>query len=219
MLDYKQMVIERNKDNWTKWRFGDTVEKLPEALIPQPIKYACPVCEKLYDKEIDAMDCRDMPYDDAGLKVGDIVIIPNSSAYRGPAEGFEHWSAFFIEGDKTETSHFEHHGQWFPYYVVTGIHPEDRGRHRCVVTVMTLYGGALSGGWNLANGDGHHAMFHPGRPRSEQHSDTGSTWWEMVRNGERMGKRFASAQPCATLLEEAKELGQLGISASGDLLQ
>ncbi len=215
------MNIQARIDEWNerakgygslRLRSGDDVEVLPERHIT-PIKYACPVCEKLYDTEYQAMCCRDTPYDDAGLVLEDILIIPGECSYGPPAEGQEHWCAFTIESSPGSSSHFDHKKQWFPYYVVTAIHPERHDRHRCVVTVMSLFDGELVGGWNPADGHGHEAMFHPGRSKVMQRSGAYSTWWQSKRHGQTMGHRFISAEPCAKLLEEAQKMSRIGISS------
>lgn len=213
--------IQGHIDEWNKrakgygslrLRSGNDVEVLPERHIT-PLKYACPICEKLYDTEYQAMRCRDTRYNDAGLVLGDILIIPGECAYEPPAKGQEHWCAFTIESSPGSSSHFEHNKQWFPYYVVTAIHTEQRDRHRCVVTVMSLFGDELSGGWNPANGDGHEAMFHPGRSKAMQRSGAYSTWWTSKRHGKTMGSRFISAKPGTKLLKDAQDMSGVGISS------
>ena len=194
-----------------KFKSGEKVDELPMQVLTG-IKYACPICEKLYDSELEAMQCRDQRYDTAGLQVGDILIIPGAKFYGPPAAGHKRWSAFHIGPSPGARSHFDHEGQWFPYYVVSAVHPERSYRHRCVVTVMTLHKGELYGGWNPADGNGHHSMFHPGRKRSEQHSDTGSLWWESKRHGKTFGSRILAAKPHPSLIEWAKEIAALGIS-------
>ena len=174
--------------------------------------YACPVCAELYDTRKEADACASQPFNEAGVKVGDIFIIPNSNRYEAPAEGFEHWSAFHLPGDPSESSHFDHSDQWFPYYVVTAIHRCDREPHRAICTVVTLFDGFPRGGWNPTDSDGHNSMFKPGLDDADQPTDVGSTWWESTRNGKTMGERFASAETCATLQVEAKELADMKLS-------
>lgn len=204
-----QMMLSLWNDRAGTWgnklHSGADVDELPEQVWPR-IKYACSICKKLYDSEWEAIECRDQVYETAGLKVGDILIIPGAKFYGPPAAGYEQWNAFDMH------SHFDHEGQWFPYYVVSAIHPDKNYRHRCVVTVVTLHSGELYGGWNPANGNGHHALFHPGRKRGEQHSDHGSTLWGMKRHGKTFGSRIVAATPHASLIEQAQEIAALGIS-------
>lgn len=202
--------LEASKLEYPMLRFGDKAARLPEGLTP--LQYACPVCKELYASEIEAMQCREQIYDEAGLLEGDIMVIPGSQFYQPPAKGFEYWCAFSIEGDPNADSHFDHNRQWFPYYVVTTIHPEPRNPHRCVVTVLTMFKGEFHGGWNPANGQGHNAMFHPHAGRSKQHSDIDSTWWTMERDGIPMGDRIICAEPSDKLREQAQDLAKLRIS-------
>lgn len=203
---------ERTKSfgHGTQWRTGENVDALTENGIP--INFACPICNELYDTEIEAMACRDEPYDDAGFVVGDIVIIPSVNSYQPPDEAYRHWCAFVIEESPRAKSHFNHNKQWFPYYVVTAIHPHDRDRHRCVATVMTMFHGKLCGGWNPANGDGHYSLFHPGRRKTQQPIKNDWYYWNLRRHGKTFGNRIASAQLCVKLVREARELAEVGIS-------
>lgn len=194
-----------------KFHSGDKADELPDQVLTG-IKYACPICKKLHDSELRAMKCRDQRYETAGLKVGDILIILGAKFYGPPAAGHKRWSAFHIPASPGANSHFDHEGQWFPYYVVSAIHPKSDDRHRCVVTVVTLYKGELYGGWNPATGNGHHALFHPGRSRRVQYSDHGSMWWDMKRHGKTFGSRIVAATPHPSLIEKAQEIAALGIS-------
>lgn len=215
MSNIKQIIDEHHarakKNRYGSWlRFGeDSCHTEPCKVKPQ---YACPICEELYDTRKEAQDCANQPFNEAGVEVGDIFIIPNSYRAEAPAEGFEHWSAFHIPASPKSSSHFDHNDQWYPYYVVTAIHRYDRNPHRCIVTVITLFDGCLHGGWNPADGNGNHSMFRPGKTRSEQLSDTGSTWWESKRHGQSMGSRFVSAKPCDALRDDARELAEIKIS-------
>jgi len=195
-----------------RWRTGENVDALPKDTMTMPIKYACPICNELYDTEIEAMACRDEPYDDAGFIIGDIVIIPGLNLYQPPNEDYKHWCAFEIEGSPGARSHFDHNKQWFPYYVITAIHPHDRDRHRCVVTVMTMFHGELCGGWNPANGNGHYSLYYPGRTRREQPKENNWYRWNLRRHGKTFGNRIASAKIKAKLLIDARELARIGIS-------
>ena len=215
MSNIKQLIADHRvgaRANYGSWlSFG---EESSHAESVGKVKYACPVCEKLYDTRKEAQACADQPFNEAGVEVGDIFIIPNSNRYEAPAEGFEHWCAFHIGPSPKASSHFDHNDQWYPYYVVTAIHRDDRDPHRCIVTVITLFDGCLNGGWNPADSDGHHSMFRPGKPREEQKSDIGSTWWESKRHGASMGSRFMEAEPSDELRKDAEELANIRISSN-----
>lgn len=214
MMNIQTMVDVWNDRAGTwgvKFESGEKVDELPEQVLTCLV-YACPICKKQYDSELRAMKCRDQRYETAGLQVGDILIIPGSSFYGPPATGYEQWSAFDIPASPKAHSHFDHEGKWFPYWVVSAIHPDKSYRHRCVVTVVTLFTGELYGGWNPADGDGHHALFHPGRSRRVQYSDHGSIWWTTKRHGKTYGSRILAAKPDPSLVVVAQEIADLGIS-------
>lgn len=194
-----------------KFQSGKKVDELPEQVLTG-IEYACPICKKLHDSELQAIKCRDQRYDTAGLQVGDILIIPGAVFYTPPVAGHKRWSAFHIPASPEAQNNFDNEGQWFPYYVVSAVHPDKNYQHRCVVTVVTLHNGELYGGWNPATGDGHHALFHPGRKRVDQHSDHGSTWWTTKRHGTTFGSRILAAEPSSALLADAAKIATLGIS-------
>lgn len=208
-LEKLNQVRSRNFNPLIK--YGEEVHKLPPA--NQPILYTCPTCGKGYSTIREAEECRDTPFDTAGLKIGDILIIPGVYCYKPPAEGFEHWCAFEIDCEPTAKSHFDRRKRFYPYYVVTAIHGDQRRPHRCLVTVTTLFSGKISASWNPANGDGHYSMFHVGVDcQSDDYA------WNYIRQGEKIGKRIASANPCGSLKADAKELSDLGISTKSDLL-
>lgn len=223
-MSVQQMIDAHNewavKNHHYRFKTGKQSDHFDHQPVPtvKP-KYACPVCEELYDTHAEAVACGVQPFNEAGVRVGDIFIIPNSNKYQGPAPGYEHWCAFTIEGDPTESSHFDHTKQWFPYFVVTAIHRDDRNPHRAICTVVSLFGGDINAGWNPTDSDGHHSMFKPGLDDADQPTDVGSTWWESERFGKTMGERFASAQPCATLLAEAKQLADTRLSTRSLLSQ
>lgn len=164
------------------------------------LKYACPVCNEVYYTEAEARKCRDQPYDNGGLKIGDIVVVPG--AYHNRYELDDPWLAFEIPPDPKSKSHFDWAGYRVPYFVVTAIHGEHRNKHRCVVTLATLCGGELDVGWNPANGDGHKAMF-----RIDGHRcDANSTWIETIR------ELLEGCDPPESMRTEAAALAIIGIS-------
>ncbi len=166
----------------------------------QPVKFACPVCNKVYVSHADAEDCRDQSYEDGGLKVGDIMVVPGK--WRNDYSLDDPWLAFEIPPDLESRSHFDHSGYRVPYYVVTAIHKEWRNKHRCVVTLATLCGGNLHVGFNPADGNGHYAMF-----RIDGHRcDIGSTWIDTIKD------LLATCDPPESVRKEAAGLAAIGIS-------
>ena len=176
---------------------GKDVETLASQM--DPIMYACPVCGDLFKTKGSAEKCRDQPFDDGGLKVGDIVVVPGKWT-----KWYENdpWVAFAIPANPKSNDHFDHHEHRVPYYVVTAIHSEYRHEHRCLVTLCSLAGGRLDVGWNPANGDGHHALYCLDGRRC----DVGSTWYEQIE------PYMKGLKPSAQLIEEAARLARLGIS-------
>jgi hypothetical protein len=167
----------------------------------RPIRFACPVCATTYDTQLAAEVCRDRPFDDGGLKIGDIVVVP--SKFHNMYEEDDPWVAFQIPPDPKSESHFDQTGYMVPYYVVTAIHSEWRDPHRCVVTLATLCDGELHTGWNPATGDGHCAMF---RIDGGEHCDDGSNWIDVVRDF------LTTCNPSGTLREEARALAGIRLS-------
>ncbi len=167
----------------------------------QPIQFACPVCGEIYDTQLAAEVCRDTPYDNGGLKIGDIVAVPGAFNNDYPLD--DPWLAFEIPPDPTSRSHFARDGYRVPYYVVTSIYGERQNKHRCIVTLATLCGGYLGVGWNPANGDGHYSMF---RIDGGKHCDAGSTWIESIRD------LLVTCDPSASMRKEAAGLATIGIS-------
>jgi len=168
----------------------------------EPVMYACPVCGKHYETVDEAEACRDQPYDDGGLKLGDIVVVPGKITYWMGVH--DPWIAFTIPADPKASSHFERKDQHVPYYVVTAFHGDRDDAHRCLVTLCSLAGGAITVGWNPANGDGHHSLF---RPNGDKHCDIGSTWIEAI------GPYLEGLEPPAQVIEEAARLARVGISS------
>lgn len=168
-----------------------------------PIMFACPVCGERYATREEAEECRDQPFDDSGMKVGDIVAVPG--AWHSHGDCMDHWVAFTIPADPNSPDHFDRVPQHIPYFVVTCVHAQDRDPHRCLVTLASLRGGDLTVGWNPANGHGHYAMF---RTDSDKHCDLGSTWKEMIQ------EYLPGCMPWQKLKEEAAELADLGIRST-----
>lgn len=146
MRDIQAMVTDLNHDcnNGT----------LPDQTAP--IGFSCPICREVYHTLQEAMVCRDQPYDDGGLKVGNIIVIPGVCHHKILDDP---WLAFVIPSDPESSSHFDRAGYWVPFFVVTAVHAEPRRQHQCIVTVASLCDGALTIGWNPANGEGHYEIF------------------------------------------------------------
>ena len=181
---------------------GIEAETLP---IYQPIRFACPVCSEVYDTQLAAEVCRDQPFEDGGLRLGDIVVVPGK--YCNGFEEDDPWLAFQIPPDPNSDSHFARAGYMVPYYVVTAIHPEPRDPHRCVVTLATLCGGELEAGWNPSTGEDHHAMFRIDGKRC----DVGSSWIDFI------GDLLRECDPSEDMRDEARALAGMRLS-SGSLL-
>jgi hypothetical protein len=181
-------------------KFGAETETLPSPI--DSILFACPVCGETFISMGQAEECQEQSFDTGGLRVGDIVVVPN--AYHNDYALDDPWLAFEIPPDPKAESHlFSRAGYRVPYYVVTAIHAERHNKHRCVVTLATLAGGALHVGWNPANGDGHYAMF---RIDGDQHCDLDSYWLEEI------GHLLAECDPPESMLNEARALALIGIS-------
>ena len=165
------------------------------------IWFACPVCGDIFPTKKKAEKCRDQPYDDGGLTVGTIVVVPGKwTNWYGPTDP---WVAFTIPADPSNEDHLCHYPQRVPYYVVTAIHGDGkRDPHRCVVTLSSLVNGTLNVGWNPANGEDHYAMF---RLDGGKHCDPWDEWEEEI------GCYLDCVVP-AQVIEEAARLARLGIS-------
>jgi len=164
----------------------------------QPIGFSCPVCKEVYATAAEARECRDQPYDTAGMEIGDIVVVPG--AYHNSYDPSDPWVAFVIPPDKDSNDHFERAGYTIPYFVVTAVHSEERNPHRALVTLCSLAGGSLRAGWNPADGDGHYAMFKPNS------TDNRSYW------GKRIQKFLDCCEPCAIVKVEAAQLANIKLS-------
>ena len=178
----------------------DEYGTLPDPTMP--VMYACPVCGNQYGTIREAAECRDQPYDDGGLKVGDIVVIPgtghNQIALNDP------WLAFAIPEDPESGSHFDRAGYRVPFFVVTAVHVEPKRAHRCIVTVASLYEGRLRVGWTPANGDGHYEVFKlTGERTSIGHND----YWI-----DKMGMLLTQCVVPEQVKEEAAALAAMGLS-------
>jgi len=173
--------------------------------LPQyrAIEYSCPVCDKTYLNEEEAIECRDQQYDTGGLEIGDIVVVPNS--YHNWIPKNDPWLAFRIPPNPNSDSHFDRAGYRVPYFVVTAVHPERDEPHHCAVTLCSLAGGWLRSGWNPANGAGHHAMY---RWDSDKHCAMNSNWLEDIR------ELLDNCEPCDIVKREAAELASMRISTT-----
>jgi hypothetical protein len=165
-----------------------------------PVKFFCPVCGEVFDTESKAIECRDQPFEDGGLKVGDIVVVPGQ--WTDWYDASDPWVAFEIPPDPKSNDQFDCERKMVPYYVVTAIHGKWRNPHRCVVTLVSLVSSALNAGWNPATGEYHDAMF---RIDGGKHCDVDSVWIDTV-------EPYLNCKPCKQLLEEAAWLARLGIS-------
>lgn len=200
MRDIQAIVAAKVKDDW-RMKIGKKAKTLANQV--SPIKFACPVCGETFATKKAAKKCRDQPYDDGGLKIGDIVVVPG--AYHNDYPLNDPWLAFKIPPNPKSNSHFARTGFRVPYFVVTAIHGDE---HRCLVTLATLCGGDLRLGYNPADGDGHYAMY---RIDGCKHCDASSTWIEDIRD------LLEDCKPSAQMREEAARLARVGIS-TGDLL-
>jgi len=185
---------------------GKDVQTLSEQM--EPIRFACPVCGDTFETRKEAKKCRDQPFDDGGLTVGTIVVVPDvwSSVY--PSES--PWVAFEVPADPDSDDHFDHVVQRTPYFVVTAIHGHKDRPHECVVTLATLVDDELCIGWNPATGAGHCSMF---RIDGGKHCDVDIdlTYLETIK------PYLANCNPSSQMREEAARLARLGIS-TGELL-
>lgn len=187
MRDIQAMLTE------TVWnmKIGDEAETLPAQ--DNPIRYSCPVCNETYCTTEEAEECRDQPFDDGGLKISDIVVVPGAHNYHNFRPKGDPWFAFQIRGIS----------RYIPFFVVTAIHT-DREKHRCVVTLATILHGVVYAGWNPANGDGHHEVFKmDGSPRNNIGKN--DYWVEQMPD---LTKVVVPEQ----VKEEAAALASLGIS-------
>jgi hypothetical protein len=201
MRDIQEMVESMQKRMRGSVKVGDETATLPPK--DSPIGYACPVCGEVYKTMEEAKKCRDQPFDDDGLKIGDIVVVPGAHNYYHLRVDYP-WLAFEIPPDPDSGCHFDHDGYRIPFFVVTAIHT-DREKHRCVVTLATILGGIIYEGWNPANGDGHYEVFKlDGSPRNRENH---SVYWV-----DRMGDLLEKCVIPEQVKKEAACLASLGIS-------
>jgi hypothetical protein len=200
MRDIQEMVKSMQKRMGNYVKVGDETATLSSQ--DSPIRYACPVCGEVYKTMKEAEECRDQPFDDGGLKIGDIVVVPGAHNYRHLRSDYP-WLAFEIPSD------LDSGGYRIPFFVVTAIHT-NREKHRCVVTLATILGEIIYEGWNPANGNGHYEIFKLDEsPRNQKnHSD----YWV-----DRMGDLLEKCVVPEQVKEEAAYLASLGIS-TGNLI-
>lgn len=190
--------IQRLIDKAKGFQIGDEAYTLPDQTAP--IGFSCPICGKVYETEAEAIECRDQPYDNDGLSVGDIVIVPGKWNNNGDLN--DPWIAFEISSVGDAESHFDHAGYKIAFFVVTAIHDESTPKHRCIVTLASLANGSLRVGWNPANGDGHYTLFKTdGVRRAYQ-----NMYWP-----NRMGELLYQCVIPDQVREEAATLAALGI--------
>jgi len=180
---------------------GDDAAHLPHSYMA--IKSSCPICGETFMSEEKARACRDQKYDQGGLEVGDIVVIP--SGYHNGIPEDDPWLAFIIPPNPNSDSHFDRTGYKVPYFVVTAIHTDRPNPHRCIVTLCSFAGGRLRCGWNPANGDGHYAMY---RWDNGNHCAASSTWLEEI------GDFLDNCEPCDIVKREAAKLASMRISTT-----
>lgn len=193
--DIQAIVAAKMKDDW-QMEIGEKAKTLANQV--SSIKFACPVCSKIFATEKAARKCRDQLYDDGGLKIGDIVVVPGAYYHYHNCSLNDPWLAF-----KVPPNFGDYTGYRVPYYVVTALHGDETDKHRCLVTLATLCGGELQVGWNPANGDGHLAMY---RIDGGKHCDANSTWLEKIQ------ELLETCEPSTQMQEEAARLARLGIS-------
>jgi hypothetical protein len=199
MRDIQEMVDKLNR-KYPIILIDDENGVLPDQYTP--VMYACPVCGEQYGTVDEAAECRDQPYDNDGLKVGDIVVVPG--AWANEIEFDDPWLAFIIPRDPRSDSHFDQAGFRVPFFVVTAIHGEQRDKHRCVVTLASLYEGRLRIGWNPANGEGHHEIF---KLTSERSRNGRNDYWI-----DKMGTLLDQCVIPSQVKEEAAALAAMGLS-------
>jgi hypothetical protein len=169
-----------------------------------PLEFACPVCGEVYKTEAEAIECRDQPYDDGGLMVGTIVVVPGLYYCQWPLN--DSWLAFVMPPDsdnENANNHLAKGGYRVPYFVVTAIHAERGNEHQCLVTLASLCGGNLTVGWNPATGGGHYALY---RIDGGKHCEGDSTWVELIE------PYLSKCKPSPEMLDEAARMARLGIS-------
>jgi hypothetical protein len=192
-------MIDMTVDKYSSVLIDDEYGTLPDQYTP--VMFACPVCGDMYGTIEEATECREQPYDDGGLQVGDIVIIPGARSNQGASD--DPWLAFAIPGDSRSECHFDRAGYMVSFFVVTAVHVDSRREHRCIVTVASLYGDSLRIGWNPANGDGHHEIF---KLNGEQNQKGHNDYWV---------SRMPDLTKCVVpeqVKEEAAFLASMGLS-------
>ena len=195
-----QQMVDMMVNKYSSILIDDEYGTLPDPCMP--VMYACPVCGDQYGTVGEAAECRDQPYDDGGLKVGDIVVIPG--AWHNQIALDDPWLAFTIPEDSESGSHFDRAGYKVPFFVVTAVHVEPKQRHRCIVTIASLYEGRLNIGWSPANGDGHHEVF---KLNGERNSIGHNDYWV-----DRMEWRLAQCVVPEQVKKEAAFLAAMGLS-------
>lgn len=203
-LDIQALISDKIRDNkYHHLSFGDKAAKLPSG--DTAVLFACPVCGETYKTHAEANHCRTQPYDTAGMKIGDIVVVPGMyhNVYVTPGDP---WCAFVVPADPTSDSHFNYTDSNVPYFVVTAVHPQLDNPHRCLVTLVSVASDGddrfLRIGWNPANGIGHYSMY-----RVRDKKRIRDPRWEAD-----LQSLLDNCEPCAILKEEAAELAAIGIS-------
>jgi hypothetical protein len=189
-------------DTSVYYQFGKDTKTLPDP--SQEILFSCPVCGETYKTVSEAVACRDQPFDNDDLCVGDIVVVPGKGSRWSDED--DPWVAFTIPSDPDSLNHFENNPSHVPYYVVTAIHTGDKyTRHECRVTLARFYTRDdtrhIEAGWNPADGNGHHTILSLGQDISD-----------VYYYGDRIGDLFGQCEPSKELIHEAAILAAMGIS-------
>ncbi len=200
MRDIQAFINQVNREYKNIW-VGDEADTLADQ--DRPIGFSCPVCNEVYPTREEAEECRDQPYDNAGLKIGDIVVVPG--AHHGRFDPDDPWIAFSIPGNAESENHFDQTGYKVPFYVVTAIHDAFKHCHRCLVTLASLCGNCLQIGWNPADGDGHYALY---RLDGKRHCVVGKNTYWLDQIDSLLNECIIPDQ----VREEAAVLATLGIS-------
>ncbi len=121
--------------------------------------FACPVCHSHYKTVDKMMACFNRPPQRGPFKVGEIVLIPaayfSADAY-GVRDLSDPWLAAIRPAMPKSPSHFDHHRQAIPWFVIADLRQKE---HREVATVITLASARPNFGWTPTVDDTHDEMF------------------------------------------------------------
>jgi hypothetical protein len=202
--EIRTLIDHQNYLRGSGWHFKEgTGLDLPNQ--DAPIQYSCPICQDVHDSELDAMECRDQPYDTGGMSVGDIVVLPGKW-YSYALVPEDPWTAFITDPD-IPPDPCVRGARTVPYYVVTSLHAQRSRPHRCLVTLCRIYTGddgrrVLDIGWNPANSVGHYPMYSIAR-----------VGWVGENTMQPLGDQLHRCKPSDKLKEEAAELASYRLQA------